>query len=189
MPQYVQKQLTKYAQKPPARIINTPIQPLLQKYFTTAQEPAPSDDTPALPEKENNFIQQVTGSFLYYGRVVDPITPHALSTIASQQSDPTENTLKITKHFLDYMAYHLHSIIRCYASDMILICHNNASYLTAPKALSRAGGNFFIRSLLANNGPITLNGPVYSLCSILKFVAASAAEAELGALFLNAKEV
>ena len=35
---------------------------------------------------------------------------------------------------------------------------------------------------------ICLNGPILTLCTILKFVAASAAEAELGAMFLNAKK-
>ena len=38
------------------------------------------------------------------------------------------------------------------------------------------------------NEPIKLNGAVHTLCTILKFVAASAAEAELGALFLNIKQ-
>jgi hypothetical protein len=33
-----------------------------------------------------------------------------------------------------------------------------------------------------------INGVIPVLCTILRFVAASAAEAELGALFLNAKE-
>ena len=33
-----------------------------------------------------------------------------------------------------------------------------------------------------------MNGAVHSLCQILKFVAASAAEAELGALYLNVKQ-
>ena len=36
--------------------------------------------------------------------------------------------------------------------------------------------------------PIKLNGAIYTLSSILKFVVASAAEAELGALFHNYKE-
>ena len=71
---------------------------------------------------------------------------------------------------------------------MILQCHSDASYLTAPKAQSRAGGHFFLGSLPIDGKFITLNGLIHSLCSILKFVAASAAEAELGALFLNAKE-
>ncbi len=36
--------------------------------------------------------------------------------------------------------------------------------------------------------PIKLNGAFFTLCAILRFVVASAAEAELGALFLNCKQ-
>jgi hypothetical protein len=36
--------------------------------------------------------------------------------------------------------------------------------------------------------PIKLNGVFHTLCAILRFVVASAAEAELGALFLNCQE-
>ena len=78
--------------------------------------------------------------------------------------------------------------IRFRASDMILNVHSDASYLSAPKARSRAGGYYFLGSLPKDNEPIVLNGAFYVLCTILKLVAASAAEAELGALFLNAKQ-
>jgi hypothetical protein len=43
-------------------------------------------------------------------------------------------------------------------------------------------------SLPKDGDPIKLNGAFYTLCSILRFVVASAAEAELGALFLNCQE-
>ena len=46
-----------------------------------------------------------------------------------------------------------------------------------------------MRSLPINETPIQLKGPIHSLCSILKFVAALTAEAEIGALYLNTKEV
>ena len=36
--------------------------------------------------------------------------------------------------------------------------------------------------------PIRLNGCIFTLCNLLKCVAASAAEAELGALFMNCKQ-
>ena len=39
-----------------------------------------------------------------------------------------------------------------------------------------------------NKQPIRLNGAIYTLCTVLKFIASSVAEAELGALFLNIKE-
>ena len=78
--------------------------------------------------------------------------------------------------------------IRYHASDMILNVHSDASYLSAPKARSRAGGYFFLGSLPRDGDPIKLNGAIHVTCTILKLVAASAAEAELGALFLNAQE-
>jgi len=71
---------------------------------------------------------------------------------------------------------------------MILIVHSDPSYLSAPKARCRAGGYFFLGSLPRNVDPIKLNGAIHVTCTILKLVAASAAEAELGALFLNAQE-
>ena len=110
----------------------------------------------------------------------------ALSEIASQQTSPTEKTMERVNTFLDYMATHPETKIRYHASDMVLNCHSDASYLTATKARSRAGGLFFLGSLPKDNDPIKLNGAILTLCTVLKCVAASAAEAELGALFLNA---
>jgi len=78
--------------------------------------------------------------------------------------------------------------IRYRASDMILNVHSDASYLSAPKARSRAGGYFFLGSLPRDGDPIKLNEAIHVTCTILKLVAASAAEAKLGALFLNAQE-
>mgnify|MGYP003316164995 FL=1 len=43
-------------------------------------------------------------------------------------------------------------------------------------------------SIPRDGKPIKLNGNIAITCAILKSVAASAAEAELGALFLNAQE-
>ena len=130
----------------------------------------------------------MVGSFLFYGRAVDPIILHSLNTIANEQNQPTENTLKKVNEFLDYMHTYPDATIRFYASDMILNVHSDASYLTAPKARSRIGGHFFLGKLPIDNEPIFINGPILSLCTVLRTVAASAAEAELGALFHNAKE-
>ena len=80
------------------------------------------------------------------------------------------------------------AIIRFYASDVVLNVHSNASYLTVTKGRSHGEGYFFLGSLPRNNAPIKLNGNIAITCAILKLVAASAAEAELGALFLNTQE-
>jgi hypothetical protein len=112
----------------------------------------------------------------------------ALSAIAAQQSTPTEQTRDRVNQFLDYMATHPDATIRYRASDMVLNVHSDASYLSAPNARSRAGGYFFLGSIPRDKSPIIINGAIHITCTILELVAASAAEAELGALFLNAQE-
>ena len=112
----------------------------------------------------------------------------ALNEIASQQAAPTEKTMERVNTFLDYMATHPRAVIRYYVSGMVLNVHSDASYLTAPKARSRAGGHFFLDSIPKDGCPIRLNGAILTQCAILKCVAASAAGAELGALFLNAMD-
>ena len=96
--------------------------------------------------------------------------------------------MKIVHQLLDYMATHPKSIIRFRASDMLLNIHSDASYCLAGRGRSRAGGNFFIGSIPVNGQPIKLNGNIHITCAILRLVAASTAEAELGALFLIARK-
>ena len=68
---------------------------------------------------------------------------------------------------------------------MILNVHSDASYLSAPKARSRAGVYFFLGGIPRDSKPIIINGAIHITCTILKLVAASAAKAELGALFFQ----
>ena len=70
-----------------------------------------------------------------------------LNKSEEQVSKPTENTMKRVKQFLDYMYTHPDAKIRYRASDMILNIHSDASYLSATKARSRAGGYFFLGSI------------------------------------------
>jgi hypothetical protein len=120
----------------------------------------------------------------------------AINTIASEQSHATENTMVAVTQLLNYCATHPDAIIRFTASDMVLKVVSDASYLTASKARSRIGGYFYLGKLPANatiapspdDGPATLNGPVEVNVEIFKGVLASAAEAELGGLYSNAKK-
>ena len=82
------------------------------------------------------YIQQVTGTFLYYARAVDSTMLVALSAISAQQSDPTQETLEKTLKFLDYVATHPDVILTFKASNMVLNVNSSASYLTDPKARS-----------------------------------------------------
>jgi hypothetical protein len=64
----------------------------------------------------------------------------------------------------------------------------DAPYLSEVSAHSRACGHFFMGWKADPAKPIKLNGAFFTLCAILRFVVASATEAELGALFLNCKQ-
>ena len=68
---------------------------------------------------------------------------------------------------------------------MVLAVHSDAGYLNEKLARSRAGGHFFLSS---NSTYPSNNGAILTIAQIIKAVMASAAEAELGALFINAKE-
>ena len=70
---------------------------------------------------------------------------------------------------------------------MLLQIHSDASYMNESKARSTASGHFFLGNKIHPHSPIFLNGAMHTLCKIIG-VAASAAEAELGSLFLNAQE-
>jgi hypothetical protein len=67
---------------------------------------------------------------------------------------------------------------------MILHVHSNASYLSEPKACSRVGGFFFLADGTKNPA---INGPIHVNSQIMQNVMASAAEAEVGGLFINAQ--
>ena len=79
---------------------------------------------------------------------------------------------------------------------MALHIHSDASYLSASQARSRVGGYFFLSEALADptkapspeSPPPPFNGPILINSAIMKSVLSSAAEAELGALFFNAKD-
>ena len=188
MPNYVNKNLTKYKHKKPKRPQYSPYEPAPRNYGKQSNQKLDEEESPPVGEDKKKFIQQVLGSFLYYARAVDVTILHALNAIAADQAHPTERTIARVEQFLDYMATNPNAVIRYRASDMILNVHSDASFQTASKARSRAGGYFFLGSLPKDNQPIKLNGAIYVLCTVLKLVAASAAEAELGALFLNAQE-
>jgi hypothetical protein len=82
------------------------------------------------------------------------------------------------------MASQDEAVLTYKASNMVLAIHSNASYLSKPKARSRAGGHMFMAG--RDNTP-TNNGAVLNILQIIQAVMSSTAEAEFGTLFINAK--
>ncbi len=149
-----------------------PYSPLPKQYGAQAQAPLLINISPKLAPAEIKEIQCI-GSILYYARAVDITVLMALSSIAIAQTKGTTSTMEKAKQLLDYLATHPDATIRYHASDMI-----------PPKmdAHSHACGHFFMGWSPTDGNPIQLNGAFFTLCTILRFVVASAAEAELGAL-------
>ena len=142
-----------------------PHQHSVPKYGANIQYAKKPDDSPLLNEQDKLFIQQVTGTFLYYARAVDSTMLVALSAIAAQQSSPTEETMRKTLKILDYVATHPDAILTYEKSDMVPNVHSDASYLTKSKARSRAGGHFFMSQDVLN---AKNNGAVLNIAKIIK---------------------
>ena len=100
------------------------------------------DSSSKLGVVDKLFMKQVIGTFLYYARVVDTTMLVALSAVSFDQAPPMEETMRKTKHFLNYVASHPDAILTFSASSMLLNLHSDASYLIETKARSKAGGNF-----------------------------------------------
>ena len=115
---------------------------------------------------------------------MDPTISVALSAIAAQQSNGTETTAKAVTKLLNYVATHPDATIQYKPSAMILRLHSATSYLSEPKARSRAGGDFY----MGYEDPTFINGPILTPTGVIKVVVSSAAEAETAGLFTNMKE-
>ena len=190
MPGYITNLLQKYKHKIPTKPQHCPYTPALKQYGTEAQALLPVDTSPKLFNDEIKEIQQIVGNMLYYAWAVVITVLMALSSIASKQTRGTKNTMAKAKQLLDdYLATHPDATIRFQASAMILNVHSDASYLSEKEAHSRTCGHFFMGWSPKDGDPIKLNGAFFTLCTILRFIVALVAEAELGALFLNCKEV
>ena len=99
-----------------------------------------------------------------------------------------------TDRFLDYVATHPDATLKFHASDMILWAHSDASYLSEPRARSRAGGVYYLSSrptypITADQPAPPLNGAKATKSKILEHVMSSASEAETGAGYYNAKQL
>ena len=79
---------------------------------------------------------------------------------------------------MDYRATYPNAMVRFHASDMILRANTNASYLTRPEAHSKVAGYYFLGSIPSKYAWERLDGPIHVNGNILKFLAASFAEAK-----------
>lgn len=123
------------------------------------------------------------GKFLCHARAVDDTVPHALNELAAKQSNGTQATIEAMLHFLNCAATLPDAKKIHRASDVVPTVDSDAACLVASQARSRAGGFH----CLGNKDGTLANGSIAAIAKIIKNVVASAAEAEVGALFVNAQ--
>ena len=185
MPGYATKALAELGHPHPQKRQDSPHAHTAPRYGKHPQYAPAPDATPFLDKDGKLFVQKANGKLLYLGRGCDPTILTALSTIAAQQATPTEATMRETKQLLDYVASQEDAVLTFSASDMVLAVHSDASYHSEPQARSRAGGHFFLSSDTVHPPN---NGAILTIAKVIKNVMSSAAEAELGALYIMARE-
>eukprot|EP00536_Pseudo-nitzschia_multiseries_P005706 jgi/Psemu1/191192/e_gw1.110.12.1 len=178
---YVEQALKEFEHVRPTRTYAGPSRVDVPAYGEKIQYAKPVDMT-KLSDEEIKFIQQVTGKFIFYARAVDNTMLHALNDIALAKNNQT--ALVATKYSLNYAACNPKASIIYRASDIILRVDSDAAYLVCPEAKSGAGGYHY----LGDANDHTFNGAILVLAKIIKNVMASAVEAEVASLFLNARE-
>jgi hypothetical protein len=93
--------------------------------------------------------------------------------------------MRHTLQLLDYLATQEDAVLSYQTSNMVLAVHSDASYLSKPKARSRAGGHLFLSSdtTIPPN-----NGAVLNIVHIIKNFMSSATKAELAGLYIMARK-
>jgi hypothetical protein len=143
------------------------------------------DTTPLVSEHRAKRIQEIVGVLQYYATAVDATLVTRVHKVGSLQSRPTVAVEQAAERLLQYVYQWPAATIRYHASDMRLIVHSDASYLSEPQARSRVGGITYCGNYADDT---IINGGVKCTSKILDCVVSGAAEAEYGGLFLNGKE-
>ena len=185
MPGYCDNARQRFKHDFPKKRQDQPYPHVVKTYGAKQQFAEPEDTSPNVSAEDKTFVQEVIGVFLYYARAVDCTMLPALGSLASQQATPTKKTMELIHQFLDYAVSNPDATVTYRASDMVLAAHSDASYLSESNARSRAGGHFFLSE---NDEFPKNNGAIITISQIIKAVMSSAAEAELGALFINSQE-
>ena len=95
-----------------------------------------------LSKQETKHIQSIAGSFLYCVRVLDSTILTALKDIGTTQEKSTEHIREECEQILDCVTTRPNTLIRHYASDMMLHIDSDAAFLVLTDAKSRMAGFF-----------------------------------------------
>ena len=100
MKRFVLTTLEKLNHPPPIKPQHSPHCHNPPQYGQQQQFIEPPDTTSKVPPDEITRIQRIVGSFLYYGRVVNPTILPAINKICYSQDQPTQQTQDECKQLL-----------------------------------------------------------------------------------------
>ena len=100
MPNYLNKALAWFQHTPPQKRQNQPYPHVKHTYGAKKQYSQVEDNSPAHDKAGKKFIQEVCGVFLYLARAVNRGLLPVLSSLATQQANPTEKRMELCKQFL-----------------------------------------------------------------------------------------
>jgi hypothetical protein len=126
MPGYCEKEGQGFHHTAPKKPQHQPYPSAPHTYSSKQQFCDSVDTSSALSSHQKTFVQDVIGVFLYYARAVNCTMLTALWSLATQQANPTKNTLAQINQFLDYALSHPDAGITYRASDMVLAAHSDA---------------------------------------------------------------
>eukprot|EP00804_Cyclotella_cryptica_P030124 CCRYP_009529-RA/>CCRYP_009529-RA protein AED:0.40 eAED:0.40 QI:0/0/0/0.66/1/1/3/0/339 len=164
MAPYLQKALRQFDNIVPTQRPRFAV-PYIEPKYGAKQQFAEYDQSAPVGEKEQKYVQQVTGKFNWYARGVDGTLLTPISALTAQQAKPTQATMKRVQQFLDYAATQEPAVTTYRASDMVLAIHSDAGYLNEANARSRAGGHHFLSEDVPNPSN---NGAIHNEASIIK---------------------
>jgi hypothetical protein len=180
IPGYVKKAIGRF-KRPNLKKADSPIIYVPPRYGQHQQEVHPEEPSTPLSPDELKELQEIVGVFLFYARAVDPTMFTAINKIASHQSKPTSLIKREVERFLEYANKWPDATLRVRASNMILQCHSDGSYLSESEARSRAGGFIFLGDCPDDGVP---NAPIAYISVIISTVVSSATETEYAAAFI-----
>jgi hypothetical protein len=138
-----------------------------------------------LSPKYVNRLHKLGGALIYYACAVEPMLIMSVNVLASEKTRAAAATADKIIKLLNYCTTHPEATLRYHASDMILKIHSDAPYISEREAHSRAGDFFYMGSNTDKANRLT-NGAILIISTVLKHIISSAAEAEIGAVFLSA---
>ena len=136
MPGYTKKALKQFKHER-RKLQHQPYPSAIIKYGAKTQYATAQSTLPQLDKHGKKFIQQVCGKFLFLGRAVESTLLCPISAIASQAAKPTKDTMKQTLQLLDYIATQEEAVLTYSTSDMKLVVHSDASYLSEPQSIQQ----------------------------------------------------